>query len=101
MAKADIRVDVLGTSFSLSVDEEPLYLQTILGRYRTVIDNTQKITGLTDPLKIAILAGIQLCDDLEKLRVRGFSGMGGGAEAKTVEDTLISLIKRIDEAIPV
>ncbi|MDR2468167.1 MAG: cell division protein ZapA [Spirochaetaceae bacterium] len=98
MAKSDIRIDLLGTSFLLTVEEEPVYLQTLLGRYRTIIENTQKITGIQDPLKIAILAGIQLCDDLEKLRTHELSGERV-LEATAAENTVISLIERIDKAL--
>ncbi|GMO26530.1 MAG: cell division protein ZapA [Spirochaetaceae bacterium] len=99
MLKTDFRIDVLGASFSLTVDEDPVYLQTILSRYHTVIENTQKISNFSDPLKIAVLAGIQLCDELEKLRAHELTG-DKVVESMNVENTLLSLIERIDSRIP-
>ena len=99
MSSSNIRIDLLGTSFSLTVEEESTYLQSILGRYRTVIENTQKITGIADPLKIAILAGVQLCDELEKLRTRQQTGEGV-LESQAAEKQLLDLIERIDKALP-
>jgi cell division protein ZapA (FtsZ GTPase activity inhibitor) len=64
--KNDLRIDILGTSFSISADEDPVYLENLLNRYRLVIENTQKLTGLEDPLKISIIAGFLLCDELQK-----------------------------------
>lgn len=67
MSKSELRIDMLGTSFSLTADEDPVYLQTLLNRYRQVIENTKKITGLDDPLKLSIVAGFLLCDEVQKL----------------------------------
>ncbi|GMO33230.1 MAG: cell division protein ZapA [Termitinemataceae bacterium] len=98
MPKSDLRIDLLGTSFSVTVDEDPLYMESLMSRYRRLIENTQNITGLTDPLKTAILAGFQLCDEVEKLRSRE-------AGASVIDDLqaeklTIELIERIDKAFP-
>lgn len=98
MIKSEIRIDLLGASFSLTVDEDPVYLQTLLGRYRAVIENTQKTTGLSDPLKIAILAGFQLCDNLEKLRNDIYGK--NTRESIEAEKRLLSLIDKIDKTLP-
>jgi cell division protein ZapA (FtsZ GTPase activity inhibitor) len=64
--KSDLRIDILGTSFSISAEEDPVYLQSLLNYYRQAIENTKRITGMEDPLKIAIMAGFLLCDDIQK-----------------------------------
>lgn len=95
MAKTDLCIDVLGTSFSLTVDEDPLYLEGLLAHYNTIIDNAKKISNMNDPLKIAILAGIQLCDELEKLSVHENSGERV-RESELMKHTVNSLIEKID-----
>jgi mannose-6-phosphate isomerase len=95
MPKNDLRVDLLGTSFTITVDEDAAYLETLLSHYRRVIENTQKTTGSTDPLKTAILAGFLLCDEMEKLRAREASGLGA-FEAMQAEQLTLGLIERID-----
>jgi len=97
MPKSDLRVDILGTSFSITVDEDALYLQTLLGRYQRMIENTQKTTGLRDPLKTAIIAGFLLCDEVEKLRARENSGIGA-LESMQAEQLALELIEKIDKA---
>jgi cell division protein ZapA (FtsZ GTPase activity inhibitor) len=87
---SDLRLDLLGTSFSITAGEDPAYLEEILDQYRTAIENTQKNTGLKDPLRTAILTGFLLCDEIHKLR----SQEGGEAEQLT-----LNLITRIDEAL--
>ncbi|MDR2842842.1 MAG: cell division protein ZapA [Spirochaetaceae bacterium] len=95
MPKSDLRIDLLGASFSITVDEDALYLETLLNHYRRVIENTQNSTGLADPLKTAILAGFLLCDEVEKLRLReakGFVSTEGDQAERLTQD----LIERID-----
>jgi cell division protein ZapA (FtsZ GTPase activity inhibitor) len=98
MPKSSLRIDLLGTSFSMTVDEDPVYLDTLLNRYSRVIENAQKTTGITDPLKSAILAGFMLCDEVEKLRARESSGLGV-VEAQQAEQLTLDLIARIDKAL--
>ena len=93
MAKAALRIDVLGASFAIAADEDPAYLQSLLLRYRRAIDEARRSTGLQDPLKLSIVAGIVLCDEAEKAR-RGVSG-----ESQEAERLALDLIARIDEAL--
>jgi cell division protein ZapA (FtsZ GTPase activity inhibitor) len=93
MSKSDLRIDILGASFSIVADEDAAYLQGLLSRYYTAVENTQKSTGMKDPLKISILTGFLLCDEIQKLHTRE-PGTSGEAERLTLD-----LITRIDEAL--
>ncbi|MFP3040447.1 cell division protein ZapA [Treponema primitia] len=95
MPKSDLRIDILGTSFSITADEDPVYLGTLLNRYRQVIENTKKITGMEDPLKLSIIAGFLLCDDLQKLSDRN-PRVRDALEAEQLTQELIS---RLDRAL--
>jgi cell division protein ZapA (FtsZ GTPase activity inhibitor) len=97
MEKSGLRIDLLGTCLSIAADEDSAYLESLLNRYRIVIENTQKSTGLTDPLKIAVLTGFLLCDEIEKTKKLGQLGEREGKEA---ERLTLDLIARIDEVIP-
>jgi cell division protein ZapA (FtsZ GTPase activity inhibitor) len=90
---SDLRLNLLGTSFSITADEDGSYLDSILAQYRTALENTQKNTGLTDPLKTAILTGFLLCDEVHKLKNRE------RGEAEEAEQLTMNLIARIDEAL--
>ena len=68
MAVSDFKLDILGTSFTISVDEDPEYLKEILEQYRKTTENTKKIFGLSNPLVTAILSGFLLCDELARLK---------------------------------
>jgi hypothetical protein len=93
MEKGDLRIEILGVSFSITADEDPLYLEGLLNHYRKLIEDTQKVTSLKDPLKIAILAGFLLCDENEKIR----KGGGGAHEGREAEQLILDMIARIDE----
>jgi hypothetical protein len=90
----DLRLDLLGTSFFITTDEDPVYLQEILDQYRTVITGIQENIGLKDPLNTAILTGFLLCDEVHKLRNRGKPPEEDEAERLT-----LNLIARIDKAL--
>ncbi|GMO31268.1 MAG: hypothetical protein Ta2B_12340 [Termitinemataceae bacterium] len=96
MPKSDLRLDILGASFSLTVDEDPLYLEALMSRYRRIIEKAQAATGLTDPLKTAITAGLLMCDEVEKLRSRDGSSTSI-LEAQKAEELTLDLIDRIDK----
>ncbi|MDR0402753.1 MAG: cell division protein ZapA [Treponema sp.] len=95
MEKNDLHIAMLGTSFSISADEDPEYLENLLERYRIVVENTQKATGLGDPLKAAILTGFLLCDEIEKMKTRL-----GEEDSRKAEQLTLDLIARIDEVLP-
>lgn len=96
MEKNKLTFDMLGTSFSIAVDESPAYLANLLERYKRIIDDTRRQTGLQDPLRIAILAGFLLCDDLEKNKKQRQYSEQDGREA---EKLTMDLITRINEAL--
>jgi cell division protein ZapA (FtsZ GTPase activity inhibitor) len=92
-------MDVLGTSFSIAADEDPVYLENLLNRYRLTIESTRKMTGLMDPLKIAIVTGYLLCDEVQKLQEeRNITGMIQ-EESDQAEQLTLDLIARIDKAL--
>jgi mannose-6-phosphate isomerase len=95
---ADLYLDILGSSFSITVDEEPAYLDRLLINYRNAIDAVRESTGLKDKdaLKIAILTGLTLCDELEKFKET--REKGSEEEQETLRRTL-SLFSRLDEAM--
>ncbi|MDR2629966.1 MAG: cell division protein ZapA [Spirochaetaceae bacterium] len=95
MPKSDLRIDILGTSFSISANEESAYLENLLSYFRSAVENTQKKTGLQDPLKIAIITGFLLCDELQK-KPKNDSDQGDSREA---EQLLLDMIVRVEKVL--
>ena len=69
-SRHDLLIDVLGTSFCITADKDPEYLNEVLAQYRFMIANTQGISGMKDPLKVAILTGFLLCDEINKQKIQ-------------------------------
>lgn len=62
-----MQIELLGTSFSVRTDEDPEYFREVVERFRMKISEIQRTVSTSDPLKVAILAGILATDDYMKL----------------------------------
>jgi cell division protein ZapA (FtsZ GTPase activity inhibitor) len=70
VALSDLLIDVLGTRFSITTNEDPAFLDKVLAQYQAAIENTRNISGMKDSLKIAILTGFLLCAEINKLKTQ-------------------------------
>jgi len=93
----DLLIDVLGTKFSITTNEDPAFLDKVLAQYRIAVGNTRSISEMKDPLKIAILTGFLLCAEINKLKLQ-IEGEQTGAEQELNRITR-NLIDCIDHAI--
>jgi cell division protein ZapA (FtsZ GTPase activity inhibitor) len=96
---SSLRIDILGTSFSISADEDPEYLEKLLARYYICVENTRKITGLSDPLKLAIMTGFLLCEDVQKRRTNADSQECSVDESEEMEQIFLNINTRIDKIL--
>jgi cell division protein ZapA (FtsZ GTPase activity inhibitor) len=90
MEKSGLHISMLGTSFDIAADEDTEYLENLLKNYQAIVENNKRVLGINDPLKLAILTGFLLCDEIEKIHKEGAFG----------EQLTLDLIARIDEALP-
>jgi len=100
----DLLINVLGTSFSITVGEDPAYLDEVLAQYQLAVANTQGISGMKDPLKIAILTGFLLCDEINKLKMnieeeQAKTALEQKTEVQELNRITRDIIDRIDQAI--
>ena len=91
-------IDVLGTSFSAQADEDDEYLEKLSSYYKEITSTIKKSTNLQDPMKISILAGITLVDELYKEKQKSFilSSNLDNSELRQAEIITQSLIEKID-----
>ena len=105
MPRTAIEINVLGTSIPVSVDEEPEYLEHLLKVYKNKITEIQNVTGLSNPLKSAILTGFSLCDECEKARKASRENEENNKKAADKPDhdeterLTLSLISRLDNIL--
>jgi len=94
----DLLIDVLGTKFSITTNEDPAFLDKVLVQYQTAIGNTQNISGMKDPLKIAILTGFLLCAEINKLKIQiEHEQTGAEEELNRITRNLIDCIDLVME----
>lgn len=97
--KGRLQIDLLGTSFALEADQPAEYLLAIYDHYKKVVSDVQRTSGVTDSLRIAIIAGILLSDELSKERLNP-QGASEQHEAEAfLEQSARKMIEDIDSII--
>ena len=88
-------LDILGTSFTITADEDESYLNKVFAQYKAAVENTETISGISDPLNVAILTGFLLCDEINKINqhLEGTS--------LEVEQRALNLIAKLDQALKI
>lgn len=66
----ELQIDILGTSISLKAKEDARYLKKLLSYYKDVVTQIESATNIKDSLQIAILSGLNLCDELYKEKTK-------------------------------
>jgi cell division protein ZapA (FtsZ GTPase activity inhibitor) len=97
MEPSRLKVEMLGTSFHIRANEDAAYLRTVLDFLRQKVDEVRNEVGAADPLKIALLAALNIVDELFKEKQKG-SGMRPGEYAEIGRITE-RLIERIDRSL--
>ena len=59
-----VSISLLGTSFKLRAQEDSLHLQRIVDYYSKIVSQVESSVSERDPLKLSILAGIMVIDEL-------------------------------------
>jgi cell division protein ZapA len=98
MAKGSLQIDLLGTSFAIQADEQPDYLNTLYSHFKKTVQQVQATSSLNDTLKIAIIAGILLSDELYKEKMK-HSDQASALDMAEAEKLALRMISRIDQVI--
>ena len=100
MAINNFVLDLLGVTFTITVDEETEYLEEILAQYRTAVENTKEIFKLKDPLTAAILTGFIVSEELHRIKtqIQG-SEIQNENEAREAEEVTNKIIERINSVL--
>jgi cell division protein ZapA (FtsZ GTPase activity inhibitor) len=89
----ELRLEILGTSFTITTDEDEEYLQKVLAQYKAAVENTRNISGIKEPLNIAILTGFLFCDEINKIKQQLEN------ESVEVKERTMNLIAKLDQAL--
>ncbi len=92
------KINLLGSSFSLKVDEDPEYFKKVINHVEKMFTNIEIDMNIKDPLRIALLSCILLTDDLLKERDNKMHDPNY-KDAEEVEQMTMKIISLIDETI--
>ncbi len=82
-----MKIELLGTSFSIQTDEDPQYVQDLVDYFRTKVQDVQTRLTSGDPLKIAIVAGVLTADELFRLREQAAAAEAGAVSGSAADGT--------------
>lgn len=96
-----LKIDLLGTSFSVSAKEDSEYLNRLLDYYRQITQTFEETGKIKDPLKISILSGIALVDELysEKQKNAKLLANIQNQNDEQVEDIANDILDLIDKVL--
>lgn len=103
-----LKIEMLGTSFTIQANEDNQYLEKLLGYYRRITDDVKRIDSIKSPLQVAILSGIMICDELYKEKQNKIALENGESVAQISENSMdsdeiqritLEMIKKIDKVL--
>ncbi|MFA6855871.1 MAG: cell division protein ZapA [Treponema sp.] len=97
-----LQIDVLGSSFKIRANEENDYLEKLMSYYKEIVTDVEKAGGLKNPVEIAIMSGITLCDELYKEKLKNVQLQNGiipSDGAKEAERLTLAMIDKIDKVL--
>ncbi len=92
------KINLLGSSFSLKVDEDPEYFKKIIKQIEIRFSQIEEEMHVKDPLRIALLSCILMQDDLLKEKDNKMQSQNEGDAAK-VEQITLEIINLIDKNV--
>ena len=99
MAKSTYSLSILGSSFTLSSGDDTPHLEEVAEYFRSKIEEVQAELPTAQPTKIALLAGLNLADELLKERRRREEPAMDPTAAGEIESIASRLIARTDESL--
>lgn len=93
MEKRQLRIDVLGSSFVIQSDESAEHLQRLSAYVKGKIEEVRKRYAFAEPLTVAVLAALNIADDMFKAR----DGQEPPATVEEISSVAERLINRIDD----
>jgi cell division protein ZapA len=85
-----VEVSILGSSFTIQSRYDPRYLGEVIAYLKAKIREIQASSGTQDPLKIALLAALNVVDELLRKR---------DEDSREIEELTEQLIERIDRSL--
>lgn len=99
MEKNHLTVNILGVSLTLKSKETPEYLKQIIRYFQGKIDQARENLVTVDPLKILIMAGLNITEELLKERNTRMKHIESEVDPVELEEFTTRMINKIDESL--
>jgi len=100
MDKSIITVCIFGNEYTIKGVAEPEYIMTLANYLNTKMSEVQDATGLKDVKKIAILAAINISDELFEMKKTVKDSYVPNEQMQAIRNKTESLISLIDRELP-
>jgi len=98
MEKRQLRIDILGASFTIQSDESAEHLEQVSAYLRGKIEEVKARYSFATPLTLALLAALNIADELVKER-SGRAARAAAPVPSELEEIAAGLIEQIDGAL--
>lgn len=99
MSKSSLEVEILGTSFTVQSDADPRYLARVVEYLKSKVRATQASFSHYEPMKLCLLAGLNVVDELFQARDAKARAGGDGQSETEIERITEDLIEKIDRSL--
>lgn len=100
MDKSIITVNIFGNDYTIKGVAEPDYIIMLANYLNNKMTNVQEATGIKDVKKIAILAAINITDELFEIRKKIKDSYVPNEQFQEIRNRLENLISLIDNELP-
>lgn len=82
-----MHIEILGQSFTIKTDDSPEYIQNLVDELKQRYARISTRMNVADPLRVAILAGLFLLDDVKKMQNQPLSAKASRPAANAPSST--------------
>lgn len=93
-----LNIDILGEHFTIQANEDEEYLNKLHSYYQRITNDIRDKNKIENNLRIAILSGIMLCDELYKEKQNKIA-MENGTHAEFIIETEEEISRKTQEMI--
>ncbi len=99
MSKGNLDIDLLGTTFAIQADETDEYLNQLYEHFVCMVEQVKNSSSVTDPIRLAIIAGILITDELYKEQFKNNTTSNDVKDNFEIEKATQRMIRQIDFAL--
>ena len=97
--RTQFKLDLLGVTFTIQSDEEPKYIESVVNYLKDKVNEIKGNVNVVDPLKISIMAALNVVDELFKEKVKILEAENKMVNLSEIEQITNHLIKQIDDSL--